>query len=89
MTGQVCKVGYSLDGLAQAGLVCQNAVEAFLVQVSQPLDTHQLVISQRTVKERGKRKTSLKARITTEELNVANIKMTSASKMSCKMILKT
>lgn len=59
MTSEVREVGHSLDRLPQAGLVCQNAVEMFPVQVSQPLDTHLLVISQRAVKEGGRRKTSL------------------------------
>lgn len=53
------EVGHSLDSLAQTGLVCQNAVEVFSVQVSQPLDAHLLVISQSAVKKRGHRKTSL------------------------------
>ena len=49
LTGQLSHVGHRLDGLAQARLVSQDAIEVFLVEVHQPIHTDLLVLTQGTV----------------------------------------
>lgn len=51
LTSQLSHVGHRLDGLPQACLVSQDAVEVFLVEVHQPVHANLLVLTQGTVEQ--------------------------------------
>lgn len=62
VAGQVSEVSHSLYGFAEAGFICQDAVEVFAVEVCQPLHSYLLVLSQRAVQQSRGRGTTLRGK---------------------------